>query len=353
MQDTVGYKIAGGTAGRALFIAAGGRCYISRRYEIFRSDDWGRSWQLDCRAPTSGWKSYASLSSLGARLLRYYIEALQVLDDGSRVAVARDGLYRAGPGEIRMTRTFKITRGSRPLHLSADGARLLFGEYGDGYEATEVLVYVSEDSGRSWNVGYKFPAGDIRHVHNIVPDPWNNHYWIMVGDFGQQPGIGALSKDLRNIDWLTRGNQESRVVSPIVNEDHLVYGMDSDYDENFIVRLDKQSGKMTKLRQIEGSSLYSARFGSTSVISTCVEKNPACPSRECSLYVSRDGDAWTRIEPHKKDWYNYILFQFGTLVLPYAYCDQPKGMYSGQAVVGGHNSVRMLDLEVASPAGDG
>jgi hypothetical protein len=345
MQDPVKYKIAGGTGGRALFIAAGGRCYISRRYQIFRSDDWGQSWQLDCRVPASGWKSYASLASLGARLLRYYIGALQVLGDGSRVAVARDGLYRAGPGESQMTRTFKVTRGSRPLHLGADGTRLLFGEYGDGYEKTEVLVYVSEDSGRSWDVAYRFPAGDIRHVHNIVHDPWNNHYWIMVGDFGHQPGIGALSKDLRNIDWVVRGNQESRVVSPIVNEDNLVYGMDSDYAENFIVRLDKQSGKMTKLLKIEGSSLYSARFGSTSVISTCVEKNPACPSRECSLYLSRDGDAWNRIETHQKDWYNYILFQFGTLVLPYVYCDRSKGMYSGQAVVGGHNSVRMLDFD--------
>jgi hypothetical protein len=338
-------QILNQTRGRALFISPAGRCYISRKYEIFHSDDWGVSWQFDCRVPSSGWKSYVADSSLGARLLRYYIGALQVLDDGSRIAVARDGLYRAAPGEIQMSKTFAITRGSRPLHLAADGSRLLFGEYGDGFESTEVLVYVSEDSGGSWNVGYKFPVGDIRHVHNIIPDTWNNHYWIMVGDFDMQPGIGALSKDLRNIDWLTRGGQESRAVCPIINKDHLIYGTDSDHDANFILRLDKKTGKKTKLIQIEGSSLYAARFGTTAVVSTCVELNPACLSRECSLYVSHDDDAWTRIQPHKKDWHNYILFQFGTLVLPYARCDQPKGMFSGQAVVGAHDRVSLVTFD--------
>ncbi|MGW8257816.1 MAG: hypothetical protein ACWGMZ_10060, partial [Thermoguttaceae bacterium] len=302
MADTpLNAKAIAQTAGRVLFISSAGSCYISRKYNIYRSDDWGLSWKLDCRVPPKGWKSLAAHSTLAARLLRYNIQALQVLDDGTRVAVARDGLYRAGPGETQMTRTFTITRGSRPLNLAADGSRLLFGEYGDGFGSSEIFIYVSEDRGKTWEVGCRFPPGDIRHVHNIVVDPWKNHYWVLVGDFGRQPGIGALSKDLKTIDWLTRGGLESRAVGVILKPDCLIYGTDSDRDRNFIVRLDKKSGHIDKLLEVEGSSLYASTFGPINVISTSVEPNPYCPSRECALFVSSNGDMWKRIEPHQKD----------------------------------------------------
>jgi hypothetical protein len=338
-------RVVGQTAGRALFIAPDGKCYISRKYEIFSSDDWGATWRLDCRVPTSGWKPWVAAVSPLSRLLRYNIQAFQVLEDGSRLAVARDGIYRAAAAEEEMTRVFAYTRGSRPLNLCADGPRILFGEYGDDFSGSEVFLYVSEDFGRSWQIGYRFPRGEIRHIHNILFDAGENHYWVLVGDFDRQPGIGALSKDLKHIEWLTRGTHASRAVGAIITPDCLYYGMDSDSDRNFIIRLEKQSGKASKLQELEGSSLYAATFGSVHVISTCVEPNPACPSRECSLYVSRDGDRWDRILPHRKDFLNPSLFQFGCLVLPYSYCDQSRGMFSGQAVAGAHDKLALLAFE--------
>jgi hypothetical protein len=333
------------TAGRALFIASDGKCYISRKYDIYASVDGGATWSLDCRVPTSGWKPWVAVVKPFSRLLRYNIQALQVLDDGTRLAVARDGIYRAAPGETAMNRVFAYTRGSRPLNLCADGPRVLFGEYGDGFDGSEIFLYVSEDFGRSWEVGFRFPPGDIRHVHNIVFDATENHYWVMVGDFDQQPGIGALSKDLKHIEWLTRGGQVSRAVGAIVAPDCLYYGTDSDREKNFIIRLDKRSGKTEKLQEVEGSSLYAASFGPVHVISTCVEPNPACPSHECALYVSRDFDQWTRVLPHRKDFLNPTLFQFGCLVLPYSRCPRPLGMFSGQAVTGAHDRVTLLEFE--------
>jgi hypothetical protein len=345
MSADIKLRVKGRTAGRALFMARGGECYISRRYEIFRSDDWGATWRLDCRVPAPPWKALALRSRLAARLLRYNISAMQVLDDGARVAVTHDGLYRAGPGEARMKRVFRISRGSRPLNLAADGQRLLFGEYGRGLESSEVYVYVSEDGGKTWHVGYTFPAGEIRHVHNILLDPGENHYWILVGDFDLQPGIGALSKDLRTVEWLTRGNQQSRAVGAIVKPDCLIYGTDSDRGRNFIIRLDKKTGKKTVLLEIEGSSLYAASFGPIDAISTCVEPNPACFSRECSIYISRDGDAWNRVQPHIKDRYSFKYFQLGALIMPFACNDRPMGMFSGQAVEGAHDLVTMLEFD--------
>lgn len=333
------------TSGRALFVASNGDLYIGRGCRIFRSRDLGATWDLDCYVPSFGWKHYCSHVRLMARLLRWYIAALQVLPDGSRVAVARDGIYRAEPGELEMKRTFKILRGSRPLNISFDGSRLIFGEYGGGLEETEVLIYVSEDGGRTFSEGFRFPHSDIRHVHNVMFDPFQDHYWVLVGDFGRQTGIGALSKDLKNLDWVGRGTQRYRAVSAIIEPDRLIYGTDSDRDFNFIVSLDKQSGRINELREVEGSSLFAAQFGDWKIISTAVEPNPYCRSRECSLYGSKDGIEWQRLVVHWKDGFSAVYFQFGALVLPYTQTSSINSiMYSGQAIQEFDGRVGLIEI---------
>lgn len=343
MTATLEARVTGGCAGRALYIGRGGETYVARRYQIYRSDDWGASWRLDCYVPSLGWKPLFAGSSIGARLLRYYIAAFQVLDDGSRVAVARDGIYRVGPGETRMSRVFRVTRGSRPLNLSVDGSRVLFGEYGN-LEAYEVFLYISEDHGKTFDVGHRFPKGDIRHVHNVLVDPHHDGYWVLVGDFGHQTGIGFLSKDMKTIEWLSRGREDYRAVGAVIEPDCLIYGTDAEFQKNSIMRLDKQSGKVHHLLETEGSSLYATTFGRVRVISTSAVPKPAGDSRKCSLYASLDGADWQRIVVGRKDWLHSKYFQFGTIVLPYAYHAEPRGMYSGQAIEDMDDKVSFLEV---------
>lgn len=348
MSDNMDITITGKCPGRALYVGHHGEQYVARRYAIYRSTDSGATWQQDCYIPASGWRPIAALGRLGVRLLRFYIAALQIVADGSRVAVAQDGVYYAEPADTRMTRTFRITRGSRPLNLTVDGNRVIFGEYGSGYESSEVAIYVSEDGGRTFDVGYRFPKSDIRHVHNVQVDPDGKGYWVFVGDHGRQPGIGLLSRDMRTMDWLCRGRQRARIVSAIIEPDCFVCGTDSDCERNFIVRIDKQSGRIDDLLEVEGSSLYSTRFGPVRLISTCVEPNPACSSRECALYASVNGEDWKRAAVFQKDRYHPTYFQFGTLVLPYSHSPQPRGMFSGQAVKGLDNTVAFVDFDCPS-----
>ena len=103
------------TPGRALYIAASGRCYVSRKYDIFASDDWGRSWRLDCQVPNSAaWRRVGDVLPL-ERLLRRNVQVLRVLSDGTRVVVVHDGIYLAEPGE---------TRDAIALHFESTGAVL-------------------------------------------------------------------------------------------------------------------------------------------------------------------------------------------------------------------------------------
>ena len=142
-----------------------------------------------------------------------------------------------------------------------------------------------------------------------------------------------------------RGTQRYRAVSAIIEPDRLIYGTDSDRDFNFIVSLDKQSGRIEELREVEGSSLFAARFGDWKIISTAVEPNPYCRSRECSLYGSKDGAKWQRLVVHRKDGFSAVYFQFGALVLPYTQASSMTSfMYSGQAIQEFDGRVGLMEI---------
>lgn len=336
--------IRGNTAGRALFIDRAGRLYVARGYRIFRSEDGGATWDLDAWVPTSPWNHLVLRVSLANRLLRVNLQALQVLPDGTRVVVARDGIYRAGPGEQRMTRTWAVTRGSRPITLSADGPRLLFGEYG-GVEMNRlgVRIYASEDGGRRFEPIFELPKGDVHHIHQVLVDPHADHYWVLAGDHGRTPGIAALSKDGRNLTWVDRGHQMVRAVSALCRPDALIYGSDSEKEPNFIIRLDKKTGRWDRLRPTDGSSLYAVDVAGISLISTSYETSPAITTRKCSIYASDDDETWKPLLSLDKDfWHPYL--HLGLAVLPTVQDKSTRRwMFSGQAVTGHHDRVSLCD----------
>lgn len=341
MESTdLAFSVQGETRGRAQYVDKEGAIYISRGYRIYRSEDSGRAWQLDCYVPARSRTALLAQLRHSARLLRYYVAAFRVLSNGTRLAIARDGVYRSAPGALKMERVFRIPRGSRPLNLGVDREdRVFFGEYGDNRQRHEILVYVSEDGGRSFEVGYVFKPGDVRHVHNVVYDRYLDKYWVLVGDFGNEPGIGLLERDFSSLEWVARGNQIARAVGAVVERDYLLFGTDTELQQNYIIRMEKTTGKFRQLRSIEGTSLYAAKFGPVRLISTCVEPSRINRSRISTLYASIVDDYWYPVWSYRKDLLPSVLFQFGTLVLPHSDCDVPVGMFSGQGVRGLDNRV--------------
>lgn len=345
---TLSPAIGAPVAGRALFVDRDGTLFAARGYRIVRSVDAGATWVGDGHLPQSGWKGLAARNRLAARLLRRQVAAFTVLDDGTRVAVGREGIFRARRGESTFELTFRIERGSRPLHLAVERRgtreRILFGEYGE-LGGEEVRIFASEDGGRTFEVAFAFPRGEIRHVHNVIPD--GDRLWVLCGDYGAQAGIGSLSNGFDGFDgfeWLRRGEQSYRAVGALVSRDALTYGTDSDQERNFIVRLEKASGRLTRLLEVEGSSLGATSFGPLQLIATCVEPNPQCPSTRACLYGSLDGERWELLASYRKDAWHPTLFQFGTLVLPGSRCPEPRGHFSGQALDGFDDRLSTLAL---------
>jgi len=134
-----------------------------------------------------------------------------------------------------------------------------------------------------------------------------------------------------------------RAVGMLVRPDCLIYGSDSELEQNYIIRLDKKTGRYERVVPLDGSSLYAADFGNLGLISTCVEPSRVNKGQYSSLYGSVDGVDWKQLLSLPKDRWKAVLFQFGLIVLPYVKSRQPAyGMFSGQALTKHHNRVSII-----------
>jgi hypothetical protein len=322
--------------GRALLARPDGTLYAGRHAAILRSRDDGATWQRVASLPADPLRRSAELSRLACRLLRHEVRALVELDGDRLVASNRRGVYAGRAGD-RVLAPSRIEAGDLPLMpplcIGAGPGAVVFGEYGSAWDRP-VRVFASRDGGATFASVHAFGPGDVLHVHNVVYDASEDHYWVLTGDFDAQPGIGKLSSDLRRFEWLVRGEQRFRAVEVFDAGDRLVYATDSQIDENALVAIDKQTGKSERLRGFEGSCIYACRFGPWYAITTTVEPSKVNASRDATLWVSRDLDAWHCVLRAPKDRWHADYFQFGSLVLPRGASGRDVVVVSAQAVKG-------------------
>jgi hypothetical protein len=295
--------------------------YASRGYSLFRAhvDDASRlSWQHLADYRPSWRRRLSAANRLTARLLRDGFHALAVLPSGSLVAAAPGAILTLHPGEPEFRQTHAIIRGTRPLHITAvPSGAVYWGEYFDNAARDEVHIYASADQGQTWNIAHTFPKGAIRHVHNIVHDPWGNCLWILTGDYGDECRVLRASCDLSRIEVVLQGKQQARAVAAIPTEDALYFSSDTPLESNYIYRLDRQ-GALSQLAPISSSSIYGCRVGSHLFFSTMVEPSDVNRDRNVRIYgidVNRP-ETWSPLLSWKKDRWPMGLFQYGNAFLP-------------------------------------
>lgn len=327
------------TRGRALRLGADGALYVSRGYNVLQSKDEGLTWTLRAGMPEQGIRRVARLSRMAARLLRHEVKAFDELRSGGCVAANREGVYFARSGERAMRASAVEAAGQPvkpPMTLTVGpNDRILWGEYNSKTDhGLPVRLYVSDDGGASYSIARVFEGGSILHIHNLIYDARLDCYWVLSGDHGQQPGIGRLSADLKDFDWIAKGEQRYRAVEVFDLGDTLVYATDTEREQNALMAFDKASGRFERGREFHGSCIYACRFGGIFAMTTTVEPSPVNASRSARLLVSRNAHDWTAVLSAEKDWWNPVYFQFGSIVLPRGTGPRETILYSGQAVKG-------------------
>jgi hypothetical protein len=265
------------------------------------------------------WRNLTARAPLTSRLVRDGFHTLALLNDerGPTMIGAVPGAIvtcLAGGTEFKITH--QIRRGTRPLHITVSpGGRIYWGEYFNNPHRDEVHIYASEDRGQTWEVAHTFPAGSIRHVHNIVYDRWGDCLWILTGDEGAECKVLRASCDLRVIDEVLSGNQQTRSVAAVPMPDGLYLSTDTPLEKNHLLRLDR-AGRATPIADIETSSIFGCRVADAIFFSTMVEPSTVNRNREVHLTGSRDRATWHVLARWQKDKLSMRHFQYGNAILP-------------------------------------
>jgi hypothetical protein len=301
----------------------GDTLYASRNYELLRtrilpgeipSD--AQTWETVATFNAPYWRRLTSRANLTSRLVRDGFHALAILPSNAMVAAVPGAIITRRPNETTFQVTRKIIRGTRPLHITAipDGT-VYWGEYFDNPSRDEVHIYASTDGGSTWSVAYTFPKGAIRHVHNIVHDPWQNCLWILTGDYGDECRILRASYDFRQIDVVLQGNQQARAVALVPAENGLYFSSDTPLEKNSIYHLDR-TGVLSQLAPLTSSSIYGCRVGRNIFFSTMVESSAANPDRCVRVFGGPDGQNFLPLLSWGKDRWPLRFFQYGNAFLP-------------------------------------
>ncbi len=274
---------------------SGDYLYAARGYELLRAriqDPANLTWQPVGTFRPAPRRRLSVMNTLIARLFRDGFHALAVLPSGGIVAAVPGAIVTLRPGDREFRRTHTITRGTRPLHITAvpDGA-VFWGEYFDNPAREEVHIYASSDNGATWNVAHTFPKGSIRHVHNIVHDPWENCLWILTGDYGDECRILRASCDLSQIEPVLQGNQQARAVALVPTEDGLYFSSDTPLESNYIYRLDRRR-VLSQLSPLGSSSIYGCRVGAHVFFSTMVEPSEVNRDLHVRIYGGNIAQGW-------------------------------------------------------------
>ncbi|MFY9681825.1 MAG: hypothetical protein WAK70_08340 [Candidatus Sulfotelmatobacter sp.] len=304
--------------------------YASRGYELVRtqisagqtpSDD--QRWESIATFPPQFWRRWTARTMLGSRLVRDGFHALTVLPSQGMVAAVPGAIITLRPNETEFQVTHRITRGARPLHITAiPNGTVFWGEYFDNASRDEVHVYASTDAGATWSVAYTFPKGAIRHVHNIVHDSWGKCLWLLTGDYGDECRIVRASYDFRQIDIVLQGNQQARAVACVPAESGLYFSSDTPLELNYIYHLARQEQeidrqrKLSQLAPLSSSSIYGCRVGRDIFFSTMIEPSTRNPDPFVRIFGGRDGRDWRPLLAWKKDRWPMRLFQYGNAFLP-------------------------------------
>jgi hypothetical protein len=303
--------------------------YGCRGYQVVRlrgTPQIGENAEWDTVAPFRPvwWRSVTSRTTLSYRLVRDGFHALAILDipsgsqtnDQAVVGVVPGALVTRIPGSEEFHVTHQVRRGTRPLHVTAvPSGNIYWGEYFDNRERAEVHIYASTDRGCTWQIAYTFPAGSIRHVHNIVYDRWGDCLWILTGDEGAECKILRATRDLGSVDVILAGNQQARAAAAIPTHNGVYFSTDTPFEENHVYRLDR-GGSIERVGDLASSSIYACKVGEALFFSTMIEPSNVNTSHEVQIAGSRDGTNWHVLVGWQKDSLPTRYFQHGNAFFP-------------------------------------
>ena len=287
---------------------------LSRRTRLYRMQGEAAP-ELLGKIPAPWWERAAARFRPGQRLLRALVYNVVSLRDGSffvtygkRVGLLRGGRFAA----LALDRPCRVLRGGAAV--GRDGS-VYFGEYRTNRERQNVRIYRYPPGTAELEVAHVFHAGEVRHVHGIQHDPYDDSLWCLTGDFGAECRMLRTDDGFRTLQTVGGGDESWRCVSLLFTPTHIYWATDAEFERNKLYRMERIGGRREVLGELDGPTYYSHACGEDLFFGVTAELCPSQAGREAALWRWSDGRL-ERLAVFAKDALPVSLFLPGTLHFP-------------------------------------
>lgn len=215
---------------------------------------------------------------------------------------------------------------------AGNAVEILYGEYIWNNDKGPVSIYSRRNN--TWRKVFAFPAGTVKHIHNIVYDKYKDRYIIMTGDNDSESGIWEADCDFRTVNPIVFGKQIYRACVCFPMKNCIYYATDTPLEENKIYKLqtnDDGSTTLAGIYKMPGPCIYGTIINNNLYMATSVEGDPSMGTVRYRLSnklgkgvkdrfvhiirCSSDGTV-SELDRLKKDILPMWLFQFGNAQFP-------------------------------------
>ena len=174
-------------------------------------------------------------------------------------------------------------------------------------------------------------------------DKYMRRVWVLTGDRENECIIGYTDDEFNTFHEVLRGGQEYRSCQLFFYKDFIVYATDSQYMENEIRSINRNTLEVNTLAKIQGSAIKGGQTGEVAYLSTTIE--PSEVNKDCfsHIWVTKDGINWQEVMKAEKDCWSAI-FQFGTFEFPQDAYNNGKLWFSGRALKGFDNKYSFVEI---------
>jgi len=323
---------------KPLFVFNDNEILVYSKGSLFLLDSSNGTKKKICALPMSFIKSILCKFRIFERMLRVEPRTAVRLNKKNILISYQGGMYRVDLKEKKSVFEHRFRIGvNNPLNMccieniKGFSNCFAYGEYSENPNKNEVRIYTRgmniEDK---WKKAYEFSKNTITHIHSIVPDPYRNGVLILTGDEDRECGIWMAQNNFQKVSPLLVGDQQYRSCCAYPIKDGILYATDTPLADNYIYLM-KNIGNVwvrKKIKELNGSCVYSTRWKNKFVFSTTVEPDSTIKGKrywftyklgkgiknnQVEIVVGDLINGFKCIKKYKKDILPMTLFQFGTV----------------------------------------
>ncbi len=292
------------------------RIIASKNYSIYEFNLEDNELRFRNTLPVNQIKKFLSNSNLASKIFRLGISQIKKYQDKVLIG-SNSGLYISNPAFSSFVHLDVPLRSFQLLdhNLCITPKYVYYGEYLPNLRRDQVDIFRSED-GFKWEKIHSFPSGAIKHIHALQLDPCSDRIWFSTGDKDEECIIGNANYDFSNINILGQGSQKWRTLEFLFKEKSVYWGMDSPSEESHLIKYDRRSGQISKIRMFDGP-IYNLRRISADkyIIGTANENGIIELDNRAHLWFSPDLEEWYDVVSFEKNFLPYV-FGFARLIFP-------------------------------------